>query len=55
MSTTVKARKVWLLGDSNFRNAFVKDKFEKELKAEVIYDQASSNESIKANLEDKSK
>ena len=42
--------KILIIGDSNIRNCFVKDKFEKTLKATFSYEQAMSNETVKATL-----
>ena len=43
--------KILIIGDSNIRNAFVKDKFEKSINASFNYEQAMSNESVKLTLQ----
>ena len=43
--------KILILGDSNYRNCFVKDKFEQLTKQEIDFKQVSSNETTKAVLE----
>ena len=45
--------KILLIGDSNFRNNYVKEKFEGQTKQDVVYQQAGSTAAIITVLEDK--